>query len=104
MLGNLYYTASANEYSVEFLKKGFLYYYENGVKVKCDRIVFKDFQYRPSVNNYYFEIRLDNKKKKNFSGCYIPNSSSDTLVLYQYPYDLPSSDYCGSLNYFIREN
>ncbi len=70
-----------NNYSIEFLKKGLIKYYENSSFLEQDRLVFTRFKEssEPESNFFEFSVLLDNKKddvSKSIEGYVNP----DTLI------------------------
>ena len=93
-------------YSMEFLKKGIVKYYENSDFIDKDRIVFSQFN-GDSCNTWEsylrFSINLDNdskSSKKSFDGCI----TNDTIILIR---GFPFSSYTEGCeiyrSYFIKQ-
>lgn len=91
-------------YSIEFLKKGKVIYYENGNETTRDRIVFERFEQSTSsrwISYYTFGIDGDNKNDKAIDGFI----KQDTLILIgnsKWPH-YTECPCCTVYVYFIRE-
>ena len=84
-------------YSVEFLKKGKVLFFEDGIETEKGRIVFNYFE--PTADGaYVFYFYLNNDKEKGFGG----TLNADTLT-FDYPFmeDDPACE--NYLNFLIRE-
>ena len=95
-------------YSVEFLYKGNVKFYENTKELDCHRIIFHHWNKSSFLDNHWeFGGYLDNKRSdEEFSGTII-DASNDTLVIGNYfPFDrkMESGAEVGYGNYFVREN
>lgn len=96
-------------YSIEFIERGKVVYYENEKKTSKDRVVFHVFEfidYVPWQGFYHFVIYGDNKNddvKRYLSG-YIKN---DTLIIRsdgaRWPHYITNTDCQDVYSYFIRE-
>ncbi len=90
--------SESSSYSVEFQKKGYVLFYQNGVLESRFRIVFKHFLEAPEPFDFQSIIYLDNDKE-NRIGLQV---STDTLSLGSFPFDVKEG--CGyAANRFIRE-
>lgn len=95
-----------NNYSIEFLKKGIIKFYENGISLTKDRLVFFKFG-QPCAytdNSTSFAIYLDNNLHESeylFQGCV----NLDTLILTRgFPYESANDDPCESYtSYFVKQ-
>lgn len=84
-------------FTLEFIEKGKITYFENGNLVLTDRIVFEYFE-SDGQGGYFFYIKLDNKDDKILEG----SISADTLRV-NYPLVETDPDCENYLNFFVRE-
>ena len=101
-LWNISYLDSAtadNRFSLEFIKKGKVYFYHNGGLLWKDRIVFDTYKEIDSGSyQYEFVIRLNNKKNDLLKGLV----GADSLQVPDFPLDV-DGDCDLRYNYFVRE-
>ena len=95
-------------YSVEFLYKGKVKFYENNKELDCHRIIFTQWNKNPFLaNRWEFAVALDRKRSEEGFGGTIIDSSNDTLIIGNYfPYDRDPNNGIELTygNYFVREN
>jgi hypothetical protein len=85
------------KFTVEFLKKGQIHFYENDALLEKNRIVFNYFE-QGSDGAYYFYFYLDNDLEKGMAG----SIHGDTLH-FDYPLVEENPDCENYLNFLVRE-
>jgi len=92
-------------YSMEFLKKGIVKYYENGIELDKDRLVFSHFSSDSYLGEdyYLFGVYLNNEFYNDdyrFQG----SISTDTLIVnIGYPYQSFREGCESYVSYFIKQ-
>lgn len=97
-------STEGKNFSIDFLKKGCIVYYENGSKTYRKRLVLNEFSSR-SNQIYFFEIYPDNKTDDFLNG-FLYDRVMDTLEIQSgYPYVNTNEDGTAKayFNYFVRE-
>jgi len=85
-------------YSVEFLKRGYINFYENDKLVEKNRIIFNYFEHGTD-GAFYFYFYLDNDLEKGMAG----SIHGDTLH-FDYPLMEENADCENYLNFLVRDN
>jgi len=87
-------------YSVEFLKKGIVKYYENGNYLNKNRLVFIDFSDCDWVGYKSFDIYLNNKEEYVYYGCL----NEDTLIINKgFPFENYELGCEAYISYFVKQ-
>ena len=84
-------------YSVEFLKKGKVTFFEDGVETETGRLVFNYFE-ATSDGKYIFYFYLNNNKELGYAG----TINADTLT-FDYPLSANDPNCEDYLNFLVRE-
>ena len=95
-------------YSIEFLYKGKVKFYENNKELDCHRIIFTQWSENSfQANSWHFAVALDKKRSDESFSADIIDASNDTLKIFNYfPYDRDPNNgiELNYSNYFVREN
>lgn len=88
---------SSKNFAIKFLEKGMVQFFEGGLLIQKDRIVFEQFELLEN-GNYLFNIKLDDQFDRILGG----SVNGDTMTV-NFPY-IESDPNCENyLNFFVRE-